>query len=68
MIADLFIPPARETIEMLYEFEMPFRVSHEKFAKTFGNIATPFEKSLHRTVKWVELKLDAREIKRGNHP
>ncbi len=55
MLAGLFIPPARETIEMLYQFTMPFRVNHDKFVKTFGNIATPFEVSLQRTVKWYSL-------------
>ncbi len=68
MIAGLFIPPARETIEMLYEFEMPFRVNHDKFVKTFGNIATPFEKSLQHTVKWAQLKQGEKEAKQHNHP
>ncbi len=52
MLAGLFIPAAKETIEMLYEFEKPFRVNHSKFVSVFGNIATPFEVSLQRTVKW----------------
>jgi nucleoside-diphosphate-sugar epimerase len=51
-IAGLFIPAARETIEMLYEFEKPFVVSDKKFIDRFGNIATPLESSLMQTIEW----------------
>jgi nucleoside-diphosphate-sugar epimerase len=51
-IAGLFIPAARETIEMLYEFEKPFVVSDKKFVARFGNIATPLEVSLMETLEW----------------
>lgn len=48
----LFIPAVRETIEMLYEFEQPFVVDHSKFARTFGDVSTPLEAALARTVAW----------------
>jgi nucleoside-diphosphate-sugar epimerase len=51
-IAGLFIPAARETIEMLYEFEKPFVVCDKKFVDRFGNIATPLESSLAQTIEW----------------
>jgi len=40
-LGGLFIPVARETVEMLYEFEKPFVVDSSKFARAFGDIATP---------------------------
>ena len=51
-LVGLFAPPARETIEMLYEFEAPFVVDHRKFAGVFGDISTPLQAALARTVDW----------------
>lgn len=51
-VGGLFIPAAREAVEMLYQFEQPFSVDHAKFARHFGNIATPLQIALARTVDW----------------
>ena len=51
-MAGLFIPPARELPEVLYEFEEDFVVDHSAFAAVFGEHATPLEESLHATVEW----------------
>lgn len=51
-IGGLFIPEARESIEMLYQFTQPFVVDDSRFVKEFGNIATPHEDALHSTVRW----------------
>lgn len=51
-IGGLFIPGARETVEMMYEFEKPFVVDHSKFEKRFGNIATPLHTGLENTIEW----------------
>ncbi len=48
----LFIPPLREMVEMIYEFDRPFLVDDSKFKTTFGDIATPLSVSLARTVAW----------------
>lgn len=48
----LFVPPMKESLEMLYEFERPFVVDHSKFARTFGDISTPLEAALARTIAW----------------
>jgi uncharacterized protein (DUF2236 family) len=48
----LFNPALRETIEMLYEFEDPFIVNHSRFARTFGDHATPLREAIGRTVRW----------------
>ncbi len=51
-IGGLFIPEAREMVEMMYEFEKPFVVDSSKFEKTFGMKATPIEAAIRATVEW----------------
>lgn len=51
-IGGLFIPEAREMVEMMYEFEKPFVVDASKFIRIFGDIVTPYEKSVPATVSW----------------
>ncbi|UQZ32783.1 NAD-dependent dehydratase [Paenibacillus sp. PK3_47] len=51
-IGGLFIPAARESIEMFYQFEKDFVVSSKKFTDRFGQRATPLEESLAVTVEW----------------
>jgi nucleoside-diphosphate-sugar epimerase len=51
-LAGLFVPAARETIEMLYEFEEPFVVDSSKIERAFGLTPTPFEVSIPATVAW----------------
>lgn len=58
-IGGLFIPEARETVEMMYEFEKPFVVDHQKFERAFGNHATPFAEGLRVTLAWYRAHLAA---------
>lgn len=51
-LAGLFIPPARETVEMLYEFEEDFVVDDSAYVATFGSHATDLAVSLGETVRW----------------
>ena len=51
-IGGLFIPEAREMIEMMYEFEKPFIVDSSKFENTFGMQATPMPEAIKETVAW----------------
>ena len=51
-LAGLFIPPAKESIEMLYEFNEDFLVDHSAYAALFGDHATPLTESIAETVKW----------------
>ena len=51
-IGGLFIPEARETVEMMYEFDRPFVVDSSKFEKTFGMRATPIREAMRETVRW----------------
>jgi nucleoside-diphosphate-sugar epimerase len=52
MIGGLFIPAAREMVEMAYEFEKPFIVNSDEFIGAFGNIATPHEVAVKETIEW----------------
>jgi nucleoside-diphosphate-sugar epimerase len=51
-IGGLFIPEAKETVEMMYEFDKPFIVDSSKFEKTFGMKATPMREAIRETVQW----------------
>ena len=51
-VLGLFNPAVRETIEMLYEFEDPFVVDHSRFARAFGDHATPLREAVRETVRW----------------
>lgn len=48
----LFIPAAKESVEMMYEFEKPFIVDSSKFEMTFGMKATPMKEAIKETVAW----------------
>lgn len=51
-IGGLFIPAAKETFEMMYEFEKPFVVDSSRFETTFGVKATPMKAAIRETVDW----------------
>jgi len=52
ILGGLFIPEARETVEMMYEFEQPLIVDSSRFEKTFGLKATPMREAIRETVAW----------------
>ena len=51
-IGGFFIPEAKETVEMMYEFDQPFIVDSSKFEGTFGMKATPTREAIKETVAW----------------
>ncbi|MCU0508739.1 MAG: NAD-dependent epimerase/dehydratase family protein [Anaerolineae bacterium] len=51
-VGGLFIPAARESLEMMYEFEKPFVVDSSQFERTFGMRATPIQQAIAETVEW----------------
>jgi nucleoside-diphosphate-sugar epimerase len=51
-LGGMFIPAARESLEMMYEFEKPFVVDSSQFERTFGMRATPIQQAVAETVKW----------------
>jgi nucleoside-diphosphate-sugar epimerase len=51
-LAGLFVPDAREMVEMAYQFERPFVVDSSKYTSAFGNQYTPLRDAIARTVSW----------------
>jgi len=51
-LGGIFIVGARETVEMMYEFEKPFVVNSSKFERAFGIHATPLREAIRQTVAW----------------
>jgi nucleoside-diphosphate-sugar epimerase len=51
-IGGIFIPEARETVEMMYELEEPFVIDSSKFERAFGMKATPMREAIQATVEW----------------
>jgi nucleoside-diphosphate-sugar epimerase len=51
-IGALFIPMAKESVEMLYEFTEPFVVDSNKIERAFGLKATPLDDGMRQTVEW----------------
>jgi hypothetical protein len=52
MLAGLFIPAAREGVEMRYQLTEPFVVSSEAIETAFGLAPTPLAEGLRRTIEW----------------
>ena len=53
-IGGLFIPVAKEALEMMYEFEQPFVVDFSRFENTFGMQATPMREAIKTTMAWYQ--------------
>jgi len=52
----LFNPLMREFKEMMYEFEKPYLVNHDKFQDHFNFKPTSFEQGVKETVEWWKSK------------
>jgi nucleoside-diphosphate-sugar epimerase len=53
-LAGLFDASARESIEMLYEFQEPFVLDDSRYRARFGDHATPLADAARETVRWWE--------------
>jgi nucleoside-diphosphate-sugar epimerase len=53
-LAGLFIPEARATVEMMYEFTEPFVVDSSKFEQAFQVKATSAEEGVRKSVGWYQ--------------
>lgn len=51
-IAGLFIPAARASVEMMYEFLEPFVVDSKRIGQAFGLEPTAIEVGIERTIRW----------------
>jgi len=58
-MAGLFVPGARASIEMMYEFLEPFVVDSSRMERAFGLKPTPIEVGLERTVEWYKAHFKA---------
>jgi nucleoside-diphosphate-sugar epimerase len=51
-MAGLFVPAARESVEMLYQFTAPWVVASAAIESSFGLTPTPIAEGLKRTIEW----------------
>jgi nucleoside-diphosphate-sugar epimerase len=51
-LVGLFIPAARASVEMLYQFTAPFVVDSQRMEQAFGLTPTPLATGLERTLAW----------------
>lgn len=51
-LVGVFLPQAREMVELFYEFEAPHLMDSSKIEQAFGLSATPFAESIPTTVAW----------------
>jgi nucleoside-diphosphate-sugar epimerase len=51
-IAGFFIPEARASVEMMYEFTDPFVVDSNRIQRAFGLEPTPVDIAIERTTSW----------------
>jgi nucleoside-diphosphate-sugar epimerase len=51
-MAGLFVPAARESVEMLYQYMAPWVVSSAAIEAAFGLQPTPIAEGLKRTIEW----------------
>ncbi len=54
-IGGLFIPEAKESVEMMYEFDKPFIIDSTKFETMFALKATPIREAIKETVAWYKM-------------
>ncbi len=50
-ILGLFVPPLRENMEMMYQFEHDYRFDSTKAERALGNAATPYREGIAATIK-----------------
>ncbi len=51
-VAGLFVPAARASVEMMYEFTAPFVVDSSRIEREFSLSATPIPAGIERTIAW----------------
>lgn len=51
-LAGLFVPEARASVEMMYQFTEPFVVESDRTPREFGLPPTPIDSGVERTMRW----------------
>ncbi|MBK6489191.1 MAG: NAD-dependent epimerase/dehydratase family protein [Gemmatimonadetes bacterium] len=59
-LAGLFVPGARASVEMMYEFTAPFVVDSTRMERAFNLSATPILSGIERTVAWYRERREGR--------
>jgi nucleoside-diphosphate-sugar epimerase len=57
-LAGLFLPQARASVEMMYQFTKPFVVDASRIERELGLRATPIGTGIERTVEWYRKRVD----------
>ena len=60
-VISLFHPILREFRELRHQFTEPYVVDHAAFAGTFGDISTPVDEAIRRTVAWYRTRAATEE-------
>ena len=60
-LAGLFVPAARESVEMLYQFTEPWVLSSNAVESAFGLAPTPITEGLRRTLQWYRERVASRQ-------
>lgn len=55
-ILGLFNPMLKEVKEMMYQWQQPYIVEHQKYSTKFGLNFTPHKEAIHETIKWYKLQ------------
>ena len=58
-LAGLFVPGARASVEMMYEFTRPFVVDSGRIEGEFGLQPTPVDEGIRRTVAWYTARTES---------
>lgn len=56
-VAGLFIPAARASVEMMYQFTAPFAADSSRIEREFSLCATPIPAAIERTLAWYREQL-----------
>jgi len=59
-LAGLFVPDARASVEIMYQFTQPFVVESNRIQQVLGLEPTPVETGIERTVKWYKEGIDGK--------
>jgi len=54
-VMGLFMPPVKEMIEMLYQFQVPFTLDDSKFRAAFAQASTPVDEAAQATVRALQI-------------
>ncbi|WP_341849633.1 NAD-dependent epimerase/dehydratase family protein [Thermoflavimicrobium dichotomicum] len=60
----LFSPFMRDVKEILYQFEKPFVMNHNKYANAFGTEVTPHREAIRKTLEWCRQRIGQDKVQK----